>query len=247
MNYMAERKNAIITGASGALGGEMAKYLHEKGYDIILHYNSNNANIDNIIDGLDEGKNISIKSDITNENDVLKMFERINEEYGKIDCLINNVGIHIDAPIWKLSLENWKKVIDVNLTGTYLCSKYAVPMMKQNGFGRIVTISSVVGQRGEFGTSNYAASKSGLFGLTKTIAREVAKYDITSNCVVLGYFSIGMINDVPPEMQETVKQMIPKKRFGEPRELNSLINYLTSEDASYLTGQIIGLNGGYYM
>jgi len=245
---MTERRAVLITGGSGALGGEIAKYLNGKGYDIILNYNRNSKGADEVIKGLEKGsRNISVRCDITNEVDVVSMFDKIKKEYGRLDCVINNAGIHFDAPVWKLPLEEWKRVMDVNLTGTFLCSKHAIPLMRENGFGRLINISSVVGQRGEFGTSNYAASKSGLFGLTKTLAREGARFNITSNSVVLGYFSIGMIDDVPQEMQERLKSAIPMGRFGEPRELSSLINYLISEDASYITGQVIGINGGYYM
>jgi len=239
----------LITGASGALGGEMARYMIKQGYNVILNYHDHPGKIDKLLKEINNGggEHTAIKCDITVEEEVIDMFRQISEKYGKLDCLVNNVGIHIDSPTWKLSLEDWQKVVDVNLTGTFLCSKHAIPLMKENGYGRIISISSVVGQRGEFGTSNYAASKSGLFGLTKTIAREVAKYDITCNTVVLGYFSIGMINDVPMEMQERIKKTIPLKRFGDPKELNALVSYLFSEDASYMTGQILGLNGGYYM
>lgn len=243
------RKTALITGASGAIGGELSKYFAERNYDIILHCNSHLEKLKKLKDEINKfDVNYLIqKSDVTKEKDVKEMFSIIEKRFSRLDVLVNNAGIHIDRPIWKMPIEDWDKVINVNLTGTFLSSKFAVPLMKKNNFGRIINVSSVVGQRGEFGTSNYAASKSGLFGFTKTLAREVAKYNITANTVVLGYFSIGIINDVPKDMQKKLKSVIPVKRFGEPKELCSLIYYLSSEDAGYITGQTIGINGGYYM
>lgn len=243
------KKTVLITGASGAIGGELSKYFAERNYDIILHCNSHLEKLKKLKDEINKfDVNYLIqKSDVTKEKDVKEMFSIIEKRFSRLDVLVNNAGIHIDRPIWKMPIEDWDKVINVNLTGTFLSSKFAVPLMKKNNFGRIINVSSVVGQRGEFGTSNYAASKSGLFGFTKTLAREVAKYNITANTVVLGYFSIGIINDVPKDMQKKLKSVIPVKRFGEPKELCSLIYYLSSEDAGYITGQTIGINGGYYM
>lgn len=246
---MKVKKTALITGASGAIGSELSKYFAERDYDVILHYNSHPEKLEKLKDEIQKfDVNYLIqKADITKENEVKEMFSTIEKKISKLDVLVNNAGIHIDRPVWKMPIEEWDKVINVNLTGAFLGSKFAIPLMKKNNFGRIINVSSVVGQRGEFGTSNYAASKSGLFGFTKTIAREVAKYNITANTVALGYFSIGIINDIPKDMQEKLKSVIPVKRFGEPNELCSLVYYLSSEDAGYITGQTIGINGGYYM
>lgn len=249
VDRVGNKKTVLITGASGAIGGEISKYFAERNYNVVLHCNSHPEKLEkikNIINKFNV-QQLILKSNITNESEVKEMFSNIEKEFSRLDVLVNNVGIHIDGLVWKLPLGDWKKVIDVNLTGSFLCSKYATPIMKKEKFGRIINLSSVVGQRGEFGTSSYAASKSGLFGLTKTLAREVAKYNITVNTVVLGYFSIGMINDVPLEMQQRLLDETPMKRFGDPKELCSLVYYLSSDDAAYITGQTIGINGGYYM
>ena len=247
---MLEKKRTIlITGTSGALGGELSKYFIEKNCNVIFHYNSHPDKLEglkNIVNKFN-AESLILKCNICDEREIEEMFLLIEKEFSTLDVLINNAGIHIDGSLSKLPLDDWKKVIDVNLTGSFLCSKYAIPLMKKGNFGRIINFSSVVGQRGEFGTSSYAASKSGLFGLTKSLAREVAKYNITVNTVVLGYFSIGMIEDVPVEMKQKLLNEIPMKRFGDPKELCSLVHYLSSEDASYITGQTIGINGGYYM
>lgn len=246
---MSDKKVVLITGASGALGGEISKYFAERNYNLVLHYNSHPEKIEEIENIINKFKieYLNVKSNIINENEVKEMFSIVEKKFSKLDVLINNAGIHIDRTLWKLSLADWDEVINVNLTGAFLCSKYAIPLMRKENFGRIINISSVVGQRGELGTSNYAASKSGLFGLTKTLAREVVKFNITSNTLVLGYFSVGIINDIPLEMRQKLLNEIPIGRFGDPKELCSLIYYLSSPDAAYITGQIIGINGGYYM
>jgi len=246
---MNNKRTALITGASGALGGQLSRYLADRNYNVVLHCNSHPERIGELAKEIEkfEVEYLKVKADITMEDQVENMFSLVEKKFGKLDVFINNAGIHIDRPLWKLPLEDWKKVIDVNLTGTFLCSKYAIPLMRKENFGRIINISSVVAQRGEFGTSSYATSKSGLFGLTKTLAREVVKFNIFTNTVVLGYFSVGMINDVPSEMQERLLNNTPMNRFGKPEELCSLIYYLVSDNSAFITGQIIGINGGYYM
>lgn len=246
---MNNKRTALITGASGALGGQLSRYLADRNYNVVLHYNSHPERIEELAKEIEklEVEFLKVKADISKEAPVENMFSLVEKEFGKLDVLINMAGIHIDKPLWKLPLEDWKKVIDVNLTGTFLCSKYAIPLMRKENFGRIINISSVVGQRGEFGTSSYAASKSGLFGLTKTLAREVVKFNIFVNTVALGYFSVGMTKDVPPEMQERLLNNTLMNRFGKPEELCSLIYYLASDNSAFITGQIIGINGGYYM
>ena len=246
---MNNQRTALITGASGALGGQLSRYLADKNYNVVLHYNSHPERIEELAKEIEkfEVEFLKVKADISKEAPVENMFSLVEKEFGKLDVLINMAGIHIDKPLWKLPLEDWKKVIDVNLTGTFLCSKYAIPLMRKENFGRIINIASVVGQRGEFGTSSYAASKSGLFGLTKTLAREVVKFNILTNTVALGYFSVGMTKDVPPEIQERLLNNTLMNRFGKPEELCSLIYYLVSDNSAFITGQIIGINGGYYM
>lgn len=246
---MNNQRTALITGASGALGGQLSRYLADKNYNVVLHYNSHPERIEELAKEIEkfEVEFLKVKADISKEAPVENMFSLVEKEFGKLDVLINMAGIHIDKPLWKLPLEDWKKVIDVNLTGTFLCSKYAIPLMRKENFGRIINIASVVGQRGEFGTSSYAASKSGLFGLTKTLAREVVKFNILTNTVALGYFSVGMTKDVPPEIQERLLNNTLMNRFGKPEELCSLIYYLASDNSAFITGQIIGINGGYYM
>ena len=193
-----------------------------------------------------EIKTGAYKADITSENEIMSMIEKIQTEFGTIDVLINNAGISIDGVSWKLGLDSWNKVMAVNLTGPFLCIKHTLPMMRQSGWGRIINITSVVSQLGVPGTSAYSASKAALSGLTKTVSKEVIKYNITVNQISLGYFHAGMLFRIPEEIREQIKSTIPKKEFGEPDEIVRCLLYLIDEKANYITGQTININGGLY-
>lgn len=148
---------------------------------------------------------------------------------------------------WKFPKKEWDDTLEVNLTGTFLFSKYVLPTMREKAFGRIINISSVVGQIGIVGTSAYAASKAGMMGLTKTMAREVITKGITVNCLALGYFEAGMFLSLKSDIQEFIKKSIPMKRLGRPQELVHSLKFLIHEDSSYITGETININGGFYM
>ena len=175
------------------------------------------------------------------------MVNKTLEEFGRIDILINNAGFYRDSTVWKMSEEVWDEVIDINLKGTFNCTNSVINHMRKQEFGRIISISSVVGQIGVFGTSNYSAAKAGLFGFSKAVAKEVANKNITVNVLTLGYFDIGMLRRLSESTQETILKQIPMKRFGKLEEVNATALFIASEGASYLTGQVIHLNGGYYM
>ena len=190
---------------------------------------------------------MAIKADVGNINDVEKMFDKIISVFGKIDVLINNAAIYEDSTVWKMSIDTWDKVIRNDLTSVFNCTKFATKYMRQQEYGRIISISSVVGQTGSFGTSNYSAAKAGIFGFTKTVAREVATKNITVNAVALGFIEIGMFIRLPDKIKRTILEHIPMRRWGRPKEVVDTILFLASEDASYITGQVINVNGGYYM
>ena len=241
-------KNILLIGAFGGLGNYFSKRFVNAGYNLALHYNTGEEKIKCLLKEL-ETKNKKIKSykaDITSETDVIKMAQNVKNDFGSIDILINNAGLSIDGISWKLPLESWKKVINVNLTGPFLCTKHTLPYMKENNWGRIINISSVVPQLGISGTSAYSASKSGLDGLTKTISKEVIKYNITVNQISLGYFDPGMLYKIPEDIRKKIKESIPKQQFGDPKEITNCIFYLISEDSSYITGQNININGGLF-
>lgn len=246
---MSPNKVALVTGSSGGIGKVIALALAQTGADIVAQYNRNELVIIELVKTIEKlGRRcLPIKADITNENEVRDMVQKAFTELGRVDILVNCAAVFHDATIAKMPLEVWNEVLAVNLTGSFTCTKEVIPVMRQNNFGRIVNISSVVGQTGVFGASNYAASKAGLFGFTKSAARETARYGITVNALALGYINAGMLLKLTPEMQESIKKQIPIGRFGDPEEVAATVVFLCSEKAGYITGQVLGINGGYYM
>ncbi|NOS84494.1 MAG: SDR family oxidoreductase [Ignavibacteria bacterium] len=241
-------KNVLLTGASGGLGKHITAGLAAAGYNLALQYNTNSQSI---AENIKDISNLSIKvkaykADITTEADIVKLVSDVKEDFGSIDMLINNAGISINAMSWKLSGEDWNKVLSVNLTGPFLCTKHVLPLMKENKYGRIIYISSVVPQIGVPGTAAYAASKAGLGGLCKTISKEVIKNNITANMISLGYFDAGLLYQIPEEIRGQIKETIPVKHFGNPAEIVECIKYISNEESKYLTGQTINLNGGLF-
>lgn len=234
-------KTVLIIGSSGGLGKALSAYFQSKNYQLVLHYFKHQPAVK------EDDNTMLLSANITIEAEVEAMMATIKNRFGQLDVVINNAGVSISEISWKASLSNWDKTIAVNLTGPFLVSKHAIPLMKHNAWGRIVFVSSVVAQTGFVGTSAYAASKAGLLGLTKSLAKEVATKGITVNAIALGYFNVGMIDDVPPAMQNDIIDSIPKKALGDPAQLFETIQYILSENSDYLTGQTINLNGGLYM
>lgn len=242
-------KVCIVTGSSRGIGKGIATAFAKEGAKTVINYYSQE-------DAAKETANeivqkyqtdvLIVKSDVSKEEEVVKMVEITKERFGTVDILVNNAGVHKDGVVWKMDKNIWDEVMFTNLTGVFLCTKHVVPVMREKGWGRIVNISSVVGQTGLFGASNYVASKSGLFGFTKTVAKEVANRNITVNCVAFGYIEAGMNLRLPEETRQKVLQEIPMKRFGKIEEVASLIVFLCSDEAAYITGQVIHINGGYY-
>lgn len=232
-------KTILIIGSSGGLGTELVSFFEKKGYNLALHY-LNNAPVT-------KAENITTyQADITIEAQVEALISKVVADFGTIDIVLHNAGVSKNGMSWKTAESDWSETLAVNLTGPFLVSKHAIPHMRSANFGRILFMSSVVAQTGFIGTAAYAASKAGLIGLTKTLAKELANKNITVNAVALGYFNAGMINDVPLEMQEQLKTNIPIGELGDPDQLGALIDYLISDHAKYLTGQTINLNGGLY-
>lgn len=233
-------KTVLLVGSSGGLGRAIANELSRKGYRLALHYYKNKPEY---VGSSDK----TYCADITREDEVRELIAQVISDFGTIDFVINNAGISKSEMSWKTSADSWNQTLGVNLTGPFYVAKHVLPHMRENASGRIIFISSVVAEVGFPGTSAYAASKAGLIGLTKTLAREVAQKNITVNCIAPGYFSTGMIQDVTPEIQEQLKKQIPIGRLGDPAEIVALIEYIFSEKSAYLTGQTIGLNGGLMM
>jgi 3-oxoacyl-[acyl-carrier protein] reductase len=245
------KKVCIVTGSSKGIGKEIATAFAKEGAKIVIDYrldeDAARGTAKEITAKYHSDVDI-VKADISKEDEVAEMIKNTKERFGSVDILINNAGIHEDSVVWKMNKTVWDDVISTNLTGVFLCTKHVIPIMREKCWGRIVNVSSVLGQIGAFGTSNYSASKSALFGFTKTVAKEVADKNITVNCVSLGYIEAGMNLRLPVEIRQKVLQEIPMKRFGKPEEVANLIVFLcTSEASAYITGQVIHINGGYYM
>lgn len=232
------QKVVLLTGASGGLGTAMAEHLANQGYRLALHYLEN-------IPTMQESQDVlHFQADLRKPEEIEAMVDAVRGLFGCLDIVINNAGISRNGMSWKLDFEDWDDSIAVNLTAPFYVCKNAIPYMRENNWGRIINISSVVGQTGFIGTSAYAASKSGLFGLTRTLSKELAKFNITVNNFALGYFDQGMINDVPQDLQQEIIGQIPMNRLGDVQSIFAALDFVLSENAGYYTGQTLNINGG---
>jgi 3-oxoacyl-[acyl-carrier protein] reductase len=234
-------KKILLIGASGGIGNQLAWDLLTEGAKVALHCKSGRERLGEFKTGSE-----IYEADITSEEEVEQLIKRVKNDLGGIDILINNAGLSKNSLVWKHSIDDWNEVISVNLTGPFLCTKHVLPVMRENKWGRIIYISSVVPQIGVAGTASYSASKAGLTGLCRTVARENINYNITANVISLGYFNAGLLFQIPEELRDKIKDSIPLKKFGDPSEVSECIKYICSEKSSYLTGQSINLNGGLY-
>jgi 3-oxoacyl-[acyl-carrier protein] reductase len=175
------------------------------------------------------------------------MKDNITKYFGKIDILVNNAGINIDKLFVKMTNEDWNKVITINLTGVFNCTNAFIDQLIESEHGRIINITSIVGQMGNIGQVNYAASKAGIIGMTKSLARELARKNVTVNAVAPGFILTSMVRNIPDEVKEKIIKQIPLGRFGEPEEVAKAVIYLASDDAAYITGHVLNINGGMYL
>ncbi len=235
---------AVITGSSKGLGSHIALSLAKSGYNIIIHYNKSKKDAELLEKKLSKITNcIIVKGDISKYDDASKIINQSVKKFGKIDVLINNSGIHEDSIVTKMNLKTWNTVIAVNLGGVFNMSKAVLKTMQNQKFGRIINISSFTAFTGVAGASNYAASKAGIIGFAKSLAKEVAQYNITVNTIAPGYFDIGMFYHLSSKQRKNILKCIPTKRLGNPNEISELIQIIIS--SSYTTGQTFVLDGGY--
>ena len=244
-----ERKIVLITGGSRGIGKETAKVYAENGYDVAINYVSEKTDVEGIKKEFqDMGvKCLMIKADVSNEEDVNNMVEKVISEFGKIDVLVNNAGITKDTLLMRMSKEDFDTVIDINLKGTFLVTKAVSKYMMKKRCGSIINLSSVVGVAGNSGQSNYSASKAGIIGFTKSIAKELASRNIRANAVAPGFIETDMTNVLKDEVKESIGNQIPLKRMGTAREVAEVIYFLGTEKSSYITGQVINIDGGMVM
>jgi len=238
---MFKDKVVLITGASGGIGRAIAKKFAGGGAKVILNDIAQaEENLKKLAEELG-GK--YFLADVSKLEDVERMVEEIQKEFGRLDALVNNAGITQDRTLAKMTKEEWQKVIDIDLTGVFNCTKAALPLIIQNQ-GKIISISSLVGQRGNFGQTNYAAAKAGIIGFTKALCKEVGRFGVTVNAIAPGFIETRLTENLPPEVTETVKKFTPLGRFGKPEEVASLVVFLASEEANFITGAVINIDGG---
>jgi len=238
-------KNIIVTGASGGIGNSIVEKLNLAGANIL----ASGTRIEKLEELKRKYVKIKIlKFDISQSNKIEEFVENATEELGgKLDCIINNAGITQDNLAIRMSLEEWQKVIDINLTSTFLMSKFAIKKMLKNKFGKIINITSVVGHTGNLGQANYTASKAGIIAMSKSLAIEYAKKNININCISPGFIKTEMTNKLDDKFKEAIISKIPSARLGEPHDIANAALFLCSDQSSYINGETLHVNGGMYM
>jgi 3-oxoacyl-[acyl-carrier protein] reductase len=239
---------AIVTGASRGIGRAVAIALASEGAKVAVNYASSSQAADAVVAEIEGmgSESIAVQADVGQAEQVDALFNAVMEEWGRIDVLVNNAGIARDTLLIRMKLEDWQAVIDLNLTGVFLCTKAASKVMLKQRSGRIINVTSVVGEMGNPGQGNYSASKAGVIGFTKSIAKEVASRGITVNAVAPGFITTDMTADL--KLGEEVLKMIPLGRYGQPEEVAGLIRFLAADAAAaYITGQVMNVDGGMVM
>ena len=242
-------KTALITGGSRGIGRAIAIELSKQGANIVITYISNEANAKEVIAEVEKNnvKGLAIKADVSHEKDVNDMIEIVNNEFGLVDVLVNNAGITKDNLLLRMKSEEWDDVINTNLRGVYLCTKAVARGMLKKKSGKIVNIASVVGISGNAGQGNYSASKAGVIGFTKSIAKELGSRGINVNAVAPGFVETDMTNILNDKIKDEMINSIPLKRAGKPEDIANVVAFLCSEKADYITGQVINVDGGMLM
>ena len=240
---------ALITGGTRGIGKQIAITLAKEGYDIALNYRTENDDLVNSKKEIESCnvKCLAVQGDVSNYDDCERFVKEIIDEFGQIDVLVNNAGITKDMLLMRMKKEDFEQVVDVNLVGTFNVTKNVINYMLKAKSGRIINISSVVGISGNAGQSNYSASKAGIIGFSKSLAKEVASRNILINCIAPGFIQTDMTNVLKDEVKEEIAKNIPLKRMGTPEDVAKVVKFLASEDSSYITGQVIHVDGGMLM
>lgn len=244
-----EGKAALVTGASRGIGREIALDLARQGANVAVNFSGSEAKANEVVDEIKAlGKEaFAVKCDVSNSSEVADMVKAVIDTFGKLDILVNNAGITKDNLLMRMKEEEWDDVININLKGVFLCTKAVTRQMMKQRQGRIINIASIVGVNGNPGQANYVAAKAGVIGLTKTAAKELASRNITVNAIAPGFITTDMTDKLPEEVKAEMLKQIPLSRFGEPKDIAKAVSFLASDDAAYMTGQTLHIDGGMVM
>ena len=242
-------KCALITGATRGIGKQIAITLAKQGYNIALNYRKENEELENSKKEIEEigVQVLAVKGDVANFENCENFVKQVIERFGQIDVLVNNAGITKDMLLMRMKKEDFEQVIDTNLVGTFNVTKNVVPYMMKARSGRIINISSVVGISGNAGQTNYSASKAGIIGFTKSLAKEIASTNILVNAVAPGFIETNMTDVLKDDVKQEIAKNIPLKRMGTAQDVANVVKFLASDDSSYITGQVINVDGGMLM
>jgi 3-oxoacyl-[acyl-carrier protein] reductase len=239
-----ENKNIIVTGASGGIGNSIVEKLNDCGANVL----ATGTRLEKLEELKSKFNKIKIlKFDISQSDKIEEFIDKAANELGGLDCIVNNAGITQDNLAIRMSIDEWKKVIDINLTSTFLMSKFAIKKMLKNKKGKIINITSVVGHTGNLGQANYTASKAGLVAMSKSLAIEYAKKNINVNCISPGFIKTAMTDKIDEKFKEIIVSKIPSARLGEPEDIANAVLFLASDNSNYINGETLHVNGGMYM
>jgi 3-oxoacyl-[acyl-carrier protein] reductase len=244
-----EGKSAIVTGGSIGIGAAIALKLAECGANVALNYRKHREEAESILTRIVQlgRKGLLVQADISNFEDAAKMVEAVKLEFGRVDILVNNAGINRDGVIWKMTEEQWDIVLDTNLKGYFNYIRSVAPIFREQQSGKIVNITSINGLRGKFGQTNYSASKAGIIGLTKSVARELGKYGVNVNAVAPGLIETDMMKNAEESVRSAALEDIVLKRIGQPDDVANLVVFLCTDLARHITGEVIKVDGGQYI
>lgn len=243
---MFEGRVAVVTGGTRGIGAAIAEMLAANGCAVAAGYSKGKESAEKFQEKMKaKGAKVSIhQGRVDDADDCSRVIKEVMDEFGRVDYLVNNAGITIDKTVRKMTVDDWRQVVSVNLSGAFQMTKAVLEHMIERGSGRVVNISSVIGETGNIGQANYAASKAGLFGFTKSLALEMAQRGITVNCVAPGFIETEMVAAIPQAALDKVIEKIPQRRLGKAHEVARVVQFLLDDDASYITGAVFNVNGG---
>jgi 3-oxoacyl-[acyl-carrier protein] reductase len=249
MGTALENKKAIVTGGSLGIGAAIARELARQGADVALNYRRHDTEARQVVADIEAlgRKGLAIQADVANFTDAQRMVTTVVEKFGGLDILVNNAGINRDAVVWKMTEEQWDEVLDTNLKGYFNYCRAAAPIFREQKSGKIVNVTSINGLRGKFGQTNYSASKAGIIGLTKALARELGKSSVNVNAVAPGLTETDMMKDAPQQVLDAALAEIVLGRLGKPEEIAAVVAFLCGEAARHITGEVIRVDGGQYI